>query len=164
MSYYNPSPIVRFGRGLGAFFFLLGAPISGYFLMHILLQAKAAEHWPSTVGALSKAQVHQDGVGHYTSEVEYHYRVNNQDFTGTRIKIADGESEYRDAAEQSLRGLKVGQPLDVFYDPADPQQSVLQNGVGFQEYGMLIIPVIMFAIGAGVARHLYTTRASARND
>jgi hypothetical protein len=139
--------------------FILSAPVSGYFLTRIFFEARASASWPSVMGTLTKAEVAEVGIGRWRADVAYSYRVGRNEFTGSRIRASDGEYEIRDGAVQAMDGMNVGQRMSVFYKPSDPQQSVLRPGVGFQEYALLFVPVLM--LGAGVAS-LYFLRRSGR--
>jgi len=141
------SPIVRFGLCVFACVFLLSAPVSGYFLTQIFLEARTSASWPSVTGTLTRAKVGERGFRRYFANVAYTYRVGSQEFTGSKIRASDGECNIRDGAVQAIRGLTVGQTVTVFYNPSNPRQAMLQVGAGFQEYAMLFIPVLMFSIG-----------------
>ncbi len=152
------SPIVRFGFAVGAFFCLVGGPISGYFLTMIFLEAQASGSWPAVSGTILKAEVGTTGVDRYFADVRYNYRVGANEFTGSRIRASDGEFDVRDGAEQAIRGLSVGQAIPVFYNPTDPKQALLKPGVGFQEYALLLVPFIMFGFGVWSFHVLWRTR------
>jgi hypothetical protein len=152
------SPIVRFGAGLAAVLFVIGGPVSGYFLTQILLEARASATWPSVMGKLTKVEVGETEVGRYYSDVTYLYQVGERQFTGSRIRASDGEYNIRDGAVQAIDGLTVGAPVSVFYNPTNPQQAVLRPGAGVVEYLLLLVPVVMFAIGVWLLRLLWQTR------
>lgn len=123
------------------------APVSGYFLTKVFLEARATVSWPSVTGMLTKAEVVGAGVGRFRAAVAYSYRVGVVDFTGSRIRASDGDYDIRDGAVQELDGLIVGRPVAVYYNPSNPRQSVIHPGVGFQEYAPLFVPVVMLGIG-----------------
>jgi hypothetical protein len=152
------SPIVRFGFGLAALIFVIGGPISGYFLGRIFLEAKASSAWPSVLGTITKAQVGETEVRRYFADVAYSYRVDGREFMGSRIRASDGEYKIRDGAVQAIGDLKVGQQAPVYYSPANPRQSMLQAGPGFQEYALLLVPVGMLVVGLRYFRLLWRTR------
>lgn len=158
----NPSqsPVVRFGMGLAAGLFILSGPVSGYFLTKILLQSRASASWPSTEGVIAKAQVSDLGMRRYAADVSYTYTVEGHALSGSRIRVSDGESESRDAIAQELKGLTVGQAVPVYYDPANPHDSVLRPGARFQEYAILVVPLGLLAIGVGAISLLRRTRSS----
>ena len=156
------SPIVRFGVLFGAGIVLLSTPISGFFLTRIFLEARASAGWPHVEGTLEKAEVKEIGLGlprRYGADVLYSYQVSGVNYRGKRVRISDGEADRREAIEDKLRGLVAGEPVTVYYDPERKSKSVLQPGVGFQEWFLLGIPVVMFAIGAfGIRRALAARR------
>ena len=154
----SQSPIIRFGFGIAALFFVIGGPISGFFLGRIFLEAEASASWPSVVGTITKAQIGETEVGRYFADVAYSYRVRDREFTGSRIRTSDGEYSVRDGAAQAIRGISVGKQIPVHYNPANPPQSVLQTGVGFQEYAILLAPVGMLILGVWLFRLLWRTR------
>jgi hypothetical protein len=158
MNEHLASPIVRFGFSIAAFFFVIGGPISGYFLGKIFLEAKASATWPTVVGKITRAEVGETGVGRYFADVAYTYQVGDREFTGSRIRASHGEYNIRDGAVQAIRELSVGKNVPVSYNPANPRQSVLEAGAGFQEYALLFIPVGVFVFGLWSFRLLWRTR------
>lgn len=141
------SPILRFGRWLGAILFVIAGPISGYFLLQIYLTARASEAWPTVSGEITKADVAITAVGRYHADVEYTYNVRGRDLVGNRIRASDGEFDFPGGAEQTIRGLEPGQRVEVHYDPTDPARSVIRTGAHFQEYALLLVPVVIFSLG-----------------
>jgi Protein of unknown function (DUF3592) len=152
------SRIVRFGLAIAAFFFVVGGPISGYFLTRIFMEAKASASWPTVNGVVTKARVGKTAVGRYFADVGYTYRVGDQEFTGSRIRPSDGEYNIRDGAVQAIHGLPVGKRIAVFYNPSDPRQAVIRSGAGFQEYALLLVPIVMLSFGLWSFRLLCQTR------
>jgi hypothetical protein len=144
------SPIVRFGKLLGGVIAVLGAPIAGFFLTRIFLEARASSSWPHADGIVERAEVKDINLGikhRYRADVLYSYRVEGVAYHGSRIRASDGEVDQREGIESDLTGLKVGAPVAVYYNPVKRSESVLQPGVRTQEWIVLFIPVIMFALG-----------------
>jgi hypothetical protein len=131
---------------MSAFFLILGAPVSGYFLGRIFLEAKASASWPSVVGTVTKAQVVERIGPRYFPDVTYSYQVDGRGFTGTRLRASHGDFDIREAAAQAIDNLAVGQEVPVYYDPINPSQSVLQAGADFREYALLCVPVGMLLL------------------
>ena len=132
--------------------------MSGFFLGRIFLEAKASAAWPAVVGTVTRAEVGETAVGHYFADVAYAYRVGDTEFTGSRIRASDGESNIRDGAVQAIGDLKVGKQLSVFYNPSNPRKALLEPGAGFQEYMLLLVPAGMFVVGLWAFRLLWRTR------
>jgi hypothetical protein len=152
------SPIVRFGVGVWAVMFLFAAPVSGFFLTRIFLDARDSATWPTVPGRLTRAQVGETAVRRYYVDVAYTYRVGSREYVGTKVRASDGEYDRRAGAVRALRGLAAGQPVTVFYSPADPQRAVLRAGTGVQEYALLFVPVVMLGIGVSGFVLLWRTR------
>ncbi len=72
----------------------------------------------------------------------YAYSVNGAPFFGNRIRVGGG-GNYR----QQLNRYKTGSPVQVFHDPANPSESVLERGAA----ALWIWPVVgIVAMVAGV--------------
>ena len=151
------SPIVRVGAAMSAFFLIIGAPISGYFLGRIFLEARASSSWPSVIGSITKSQVVKKAGSRYFPDIAYSYQINGRAFTGTRIRASHGEFDRREAADQVIDGLGVGQEVSVYHDPIHPEQSVLQPGADFREYVLLCVPIGMLVAGLWLVRGLLRT-------
>jgi hypothetical protein len=151
------SPIVRFGFGLAAFIFVIGGPISGFFLGRIFLEAKASAAWPAVIGTITRAEVGTTAVGRYFADVAYTYYVGDAEFTGSKIRASDGECNIRDGAVQAIGDLTVGKQIPVFYNPSDPRKALLEPGAGCQEYVLLLVPAGMFVMGLWSFRLLWRT-------
>ena len=101
-------------------------------------------------------------MGRYYADVAYNYEVDRRSYTGSRIRASDGEFDIRDGAVQAMRGLREGQQVMVYYNPADAAQSVLCAGAGLQEYALRALPVVMFTMGAVAFWHPWQTRSMVR--
>jgi Protein of unknown function (DUF3592) len=143
------SPIIRLRWIIVAIAFTVAAPVSGFFLTRIFLEARASAHWPAVPGVVTHAEVVPIGEikRKYRTEVSYQYAVAGVDRQGSRIRTSDGEWDSLDAARSALGTLATDARVMVYYDPADPSRSVLEAGVGFQETALLIVPIFMLAIG-----------------
>jgi hypothetical protein len=144
------SAIVRFGAILGAGILLLSAPTSGFFLTKIFLEASASSRWPHVEGILEKSEVKDISLGprrRYEADVLYSYHVAGVAYQGNRVRMSDGEVDQREAIEDLLKDLVVGNRVAVYYDPKRKSQSVLRPGAGFQEWFLLLVPVGIFVWG-----------------
>lgn len=87
---------------------------------------KACQSWPGTTGQVTSAEVVR--LSHRVSEpkITYSYAVDGKDFTSS--VVAYGLSaEYcgKKTMHEFVAGYPKGQKIEVFYNPADPSQSVL---------------------------------------
>ncbi|MDB5174786.1 MAG: hypothetical protein JWN51_3559 [Phycisphaerales bacterium] len=144
------SPIIRLGLVVWGIGFTAGAPVSGYFLVRMLLHARANTNWSAVPGTVTSAAVvrsYSPLNPKYHTEVAYDYTVAGVDYKGGRIRTNDGDWDSFDSARRALGQLATGAQVMVHYDPADPSQSLLEPGAGYQEIAVLIAPVMMLAAG-----------------
>ena len=139
--------------------FVLGFIGTGVFLIYRNLQsrkrAEASQGWPSTVGQIGESRVthstHTDSEGDtsdsYAPYVEYTYQVAGQTFTGRDITFGFKQG-YGNAskAQAVLAQYPVGAQVSVYYDPADPQQAVLERKAGGYGVG-LALGIVFLAVG-----------------
>jgi hypothetical protein len=110
---------------------LLGALLAFPSLHHI----NASTHWPVTNGVISaaglKLYLHKPNIEpSYEPRICYSYVVDGIPRVGTRISFADSiRTFYKDAGIDWLsRNYPIGKTVTVYYDPADPDFSVLEPG------------------------------------
>lgn len=115
--------------------------IAGMFLAFILgamllkwLEVRKAAAWPSTAGRIvrsrramraSAAAGDSDAVERPFADIEFEYEVEGVLYAGERTTLAENQSEDEIAA--MLARYPVGARVHVFYDPADPSDSVLER-------------------------------------
>jgi len=94
--------------------------------------ALASASWPQTTGtitALNIAEIERTANNNeymvFRPEVTYAYAVEGRTYTGDRIAFGDQTKGSRNDAQKLLAPYQVGGPVQVFYDPADPQAATL---------------------------------------
>jgi hypothetical protein len=139
---------------------ILGFIGAGIFLIYRSVQsrkkAEASQGWPSTAGQISESRVdhstHTDTDGDssdsYTPYVEYTYQVAGQTYTGHEITFGFKQGFGNASKAQTVVGkYPVGAQVSVYYDPADPQQAVLERQAGGFGAG-LVLGIIFLVVGA----------------
>jgi hypothetical protein len=85
----------------------------------------------------------------YWPQWKYTYTVNGAEYRGHRERIDarlyGTEQEARDASQR----LRVGDTVDVYFDPDDPRQSVLERGVS-SLFRIIVASSGLAALGAWV--------------
>ena len=119
-----------------------------------LVQALSSSRWSQTEGLVlvSDLQRTRDGDGGYMyrPEVSYSYQAGGADFVGTRPKFGARISlSWSGPAARTTRKYPVGSRVTVWYDPADPQESVLETGVTALAWLSLAAGSIFLALGIG---------------
>ena len=126
------------------FWFLFISPVWSYF------QAQTWAESQCRVTA-SRVEVHEDSEGDsYEPIVEYEYRVDNQQFTGDTVNfLAFNSSSRRRWANGVVKKYKIGSMHTVYYNPADPSESVLDRSWDHSNWFGLF-PLIFFLVGFGL--------------
>jgi hypothetical protein len=109
----------------------IGASI--YFLFVPFGECRSAEasvKWPSAPGQIIKILVQKFGLWRpaFLPVVEYPFHANGRDQTGKRIAYRVLASRDEKEAQAFVKKYPVGAKVKVTYDPANPQDSVLEPG------------------------------------
>ena len=110
--------------------------ILGPLIVMQMLEKCSSKTWPSVTGTITSSRVisgnKSSGRGHsrtsavhYEIRVTYRYPVDGMYFTGNRIKINPDSTTIRKFAEEELLSYPVGKTVTVYYDPENPEKSVL---------------------------------------
>jgi hypothetical protein len=156
VSRVSASPIVRFGAWFAAVLFVLVGLVCGVVSFQNFRRARETAGWPSVRGEILNVEVKLTG-GYYYPTVSYAYTVGGRELIGDRIRVKDNGSDSYDIAEEGIEGLAQGNVVEVYFNPSDPAESVLQPGAGYQEHAMLVISVVTFVMG--VAAILWVRRS-----
>lgn len=145
---------------LGGGFFVLVFVGLGV-LMIILSQrdkkkAQASLSWPAAMGKIVAAEVKagqsmedEDGYSStvYYPEIRYEYQVGGETYSSNRLAFGSRQSygKQQKAAEGLLK-YPVGDEVTVYYDPANPQEAVLEQSASNAKTG-LVVGIILLVIG-----------------
>ncbi len=118
-----------------------------------LWQAHRAAKWQQVTGRITKSGIgtqHHQFAGAATTvrnmpDVEYDFSVAGVAYRGARIAITDTSGED---IEPALERYPVGKAVTVYYDPADPNNCVLEREIpkGLVSGCMLILAVLAVGI------------------
>lgn len=145
----------RAGSCLGAclpalIFLVVGAGLT-WWGWNILGNAKASTSWPKATGRIisSSVEYSRDSDGHdsYKPEVTYTYAVNNRFYKSHAIKFGENSYDNKPVANEIANRYAVGKKVVVYYDPQNPENSILEPGVTGGSYIVLGIGVLFVMIG-----------------
>lgn len=131
--------------------YTIGLIISGWGV-YCVFRAKRAARWPAVTGRLEDCELIDesdvDGTS-YRVKVRYSYEVLGDRYIGDRIGFGyTGSNNY---ARHSMlyRKLTEIESIDVFFNPSDPQQSVLKEGIKKPPWHFIIFGLLwlLFSIG-----------------
>jgi hypothetical protein len=100
---------------------------------------RAAQAWPSASGVVLSAQVETRSAWDSTSgadstsfhpAITYEYEVNGQRYRGDRLRASDSfysMGMLPGSAQAVVNRYPVGAPVTVYYNPANPQEAVLER-------------------------------------
>jgi Protein of unknown function (DUF3592) len=137
---------------------VVGGPMSVMLVAMIankMLQLRRAANWPQAAGSIVKSDVvasHQQRIAKETEvinrpAIEYEFFANGRKYTGRRIGI--GEDSGGVNTEATLARYPVGAAVAVYYDPADPENCVLErNPPSFQMQGCAASLMSLFFMSA----------------
>lgn len=133
-------------------------------------QANASLRWPSTTGKITLADVVMDQrrdddhdgnrdrtVTVYRPDVRYAYTVGGREFDGSAWKwgwIAFYPDEP--SAWKAIAKYATGARVSVFYDPAAPENAILEPGDRSGSWGSVVFGA-MFVIGGGLMFWVFAT-------
>jgi hypothetical protein len=105
--------------------------------------ASASARWPTASGTITTSSVIDEliedrsnndkaivrKIHRYQVDLRYAYRVDRRDFVGTNVSWGwTAVYGLRELAEAAAGGYAQGQPVTVYYDPAQPGNAVLEPG------------------------------------
>ncbi len=105
--------------------------------------------WRAAPGRVTSSDIDPGTLSAPRWEIEYEYTVDGRAYIGDRVALAQRRRHgYEDAMEQ-LRRYPQGQSVEVFYDPRDPAQSVLEKDDAIGGYiamgvGLVILLIALF--------------------
>jgi len=133
--------------GFGAAAFFLAT-------VHPLLQRWRAADWTPTRCTVldSRVDTGRDSEGDevHHAKVRYRYRVGGSTYKSGRIQLSSGlgETSSRARAEEIRDRYPVGGEVSCFYDPAHPEDAVLERTTSNLLFGLF--PLAFFLLGIGV--------------
>lgn len=120
-----------------------------------LRDAQASRSWPSVPGTVtivsSRAEwvnVKRKNLSYFRPWVQSTYKVNGQALVCERFAFNDHliSTSTKKDAEDRIKSYQVGQTVQVYYDPNDPQKSVLEPGNISPSMSSLVGAVIFFGL------------------
>jgi hypothetical protein len=116
----------------------------------IVQSARASAEWPTVEGRITRSVVRHstdaEGGDSYSPEVAYTYAVSGRAFEGERIKFGENSYGSRSRAEAIAAGYPVGRQVEVYYEPANPSNAVLEPGLSAGSYIVLGIGLLFICI------------------
>lgn len=125
-------------------------------IIQFLKARKAAKSWLTTPGRITSSVVEtrrerdMDGDRHtyHEPKVTYDYQVNELTYQGDAVGF--GRKTMRESrAAQVVAKYNQGDPVTVYYDPADPAKAVLETR-SVSAINILVLGIVLIALGVGL--------------
>ncbi|MCP4107855.1 MAG: DnaJ domain-containing protein [Desulfobacteraceae bacterium] len=136
----------------------LFALIIGFIIMfsgiRTVSMAYGSDDWPAVEGIITGLKIKKRGSGRYRdlkypsaqiTTPSYKYKVNEKQYTGNRLSF--GKNRNVGYAEKIARKYKKGEKTDVFYNPGNPEISVLIPGIPALEIHKIILGISFIFTG-----------------
>lgn len=122
-----------------------------------LYRAFACGSWSTTQGVITLASAEIVSAYAQTRKLfstknqtsfYYDYTVNGEKHLGTRIFFGDTFISLFSflAAKGAIEKYKEGQTVTVYYNPSNPQNSVLEPGAKWQAFAALVLGVVLVMV------------------
>lgn len=143
---------------LGGVFFLVGAGLGLFLGLPTISDAKASKSWPKVDGIVieSRVEMRRSSGGAngrnngptYKAIVVYDYKVDDQPHSCDRIWFgSDISTSNRGQMRDTVKQYPEGKTIQVYYDPENPSEAVLQPGAFFSSYFMVIFGGVFAFVG-----------------
>ena len=135
--------------------FVLVAVITFGIGVYMRRRAAASQQWPMVLGQVINSQVTSssdgDGGVTYSPLIQYAYDLGGQAYQSNRVAFGGftSTSSRRDAQKHTAR-YPIGAVVQVYYNPANPQDATLERRSG-QAGFLLGFGCLFLLIGCGVS-------------
>jgi len=135
---------------------IIGISFIGLFVIgRNIVHGLSSRNWPITEGKIvhSGVQAHQsmDDDGDisttYGASIQYAYNVSGQEIQGTRRSFTEMRTSSARRAEQILARYPQDSSVTVYHHPDEPSLSVLEPGVKWWTYVLMIILLGLLVFG-----------------
>ena len=136
----------------------------GYLLFKGYLRARrliaASQNWVTASGEIERIEYRErkrrDRV-RFNLKMLFVYTVGGRKYEADESRIAFSEDRAtfrtREGVEKAIAMWKSRRPLQVFHDPADPANCVLELEKPGKEASILLMAIMFLAMGAGILVH-----------
>lgn len=125
--------------------------------LFVIFKAIFTLKWQETTGSIihsemikSEGDLPDDTVNRdirtYSPHIIYSYQTKGKEYKSSRIFIGDNiASSFKSMAEGILKKYDNTKKITVYFNPADPHESVLQKGVNFMQIFFLLLGTIIIS-------------------
>lgn len=110
------------------------------------------EKWVSANGTITKSEVIKNKIRSRVSwctKIEFAYEYGGCSYTSNKLRYGAGCDLIKSTAMEFTQKHKIGQTVQVFVNPEDPEMAVLEKGVGKTDYFGFCVSILAGILGLG---------------
>ena len=117
------------------FLFMVAGGVMSFFGVRQLMRAQASTTWPTVTGVVTISELgkqmgnERDESTTYSADISYDYVANDRSYVNGAVSFDGVRSSDPSTARRLLKRYPVGKQVTVYYNPADPQEAVLEPGL-----------------------------------
>jgi hypothetical protein len=119
-------------------FYVLVFGVVMYVGIQQALEMGDSREWPTTEGVITESRIvssHETSTEkgwhgsryEYEVRVQYSYSVDGVSYSGNRLRIRSTKYSLEGNAQRELAEYPVGQRVRVYYNPKEPERSLLKH-------------------------------------
>lgn len=123
---------------------LIGSSLWSIYLVSLILEGMETKEWPEITGVVisSKGQRIDHDKERYILEIEYEYTVDGKSYSSQRVSSSNKMLTMSEK-DELLEKYKPQSEVNVYYDPDNPRDSYLINGL---DKGILILFIVCIGL------------------
>ncbi len=129
------------------------------FIIHNLFKQIESSHYQFVTGTVthSEVRVHHGSKGgtSYVPVIQYRYEVAGQAFTGARLRYNSISFSSQAAARRMVDEHHASSTVQVFYNPENPEDSLLFTGIEGSDFMMILFLTPFNAVMLGLLIWIY---------
>ena len=98
-----------------------------------LRQQHLSKRWSTTTGEVLESNLEEDSEGWYP-HVRYEYTVERKRYVSERLYFYSASGSTKRGANKHLSPYAVGKTVTIYYDPAKPEEAVLNKHVPLRRH------------------------------
>ena len=129
---------------------IVASLIFGYVCYGNYRYSQQAKHWPSVTGTVTASAVVREGgrLGGLRPDIHYRFTLNGQVYQGDRLTFGGDHSYYLSDPAPFVAQYPVGKEVDIYYDPKDPNNSLLFPQLNSPLFNLGLALIAWVAAGA----------------
>lgn len=125
--------------------------------LHLVHKANASRRWPSVDGVIASSTLEkvkgEDEDAFRRPNIGYSFSVDGESYYSAHLAFPSGGSERLKKANKIVEKYPVGKAVRVFYNPANPWESVLEPGEYSRTWDNVAVAIVFLFIGRVVYRN-----------